>query len=155
MGKVTIRKMRSRDLATVSELAMLANPHAEKAKYKVHLEDELENCPDLAFVAAEDGKIVGYAMGEFHESHAVLEDIAVDKTHQGFGIGGRLLETELEALRTSRAKIVVAEVHYKCASAIPFYYKNGFRVSGVCLNFFGMGHDAIILQLLLAKTETK
>ena len=155
MGKINVRKMRDCDLATVSELAMLANPHAEKAKYTAHLEDELKNCPELAFVAVGDGKIVGYVMGEVHGSRAVLEDIVVDKTHQGRGIGGRLLETELGALRTSRAKIVVAEVHYKCASAIPFYYKNGFRISGVCLNFFGMGHDAIVLRLLLAKTETK
>ncbi len=155
MGNVVARKMRRSDLAAVSDLALLANPHAEKTSYNAHLEEELRDNPELAFVAVEDGKIVGYVMGDVHGSHAVLEDIAVDEARQNLGIGRMLLETELGALRTTEAEAVRAEVHYKCASAIPFYYKHGFRISGVCRNFFGMGHDAIILELLLAKTERK
>ncbi|MFP3985261.1 MAG: GNAT family N-acetyltransferase [Candidatus Bathyarchaeia archaeon] len=154
MNEVAIRKMKSNDLETVSELAMLANPFAEKEEYRKHLEEELENMAEFAFVAVRDRRVVGYVMGDVHGSHATLEDIAVDKPYQGQGIGTQLLETELKAInKSSRSKIVVAEVHYKCASAIPFYYKHSFRISGVCRNFFGMDHDAIILELILAKTE--
>jgi len=153
MKKVVIRKMKKSDLDIVSELAMLANPFAEKAKYRKHLEEALEAQPELAFVAVENGKVVGYIMGDVHNGHGVLEDIAVDKAHQHQGIGSLLLETEFKALKKSNAEIVMAEVHYKCASAIPFYYKHGFRISGVWRNFFGMGHDAIMLELILSKTE--
>ena len=49
-----------------------------------------------------------------------------------------------------------AEVHYKCASAIPFYYKHGFRMVGFSQNYFGLGHDAMILQKNLSdKTKCK
>lgn len=56
-------------------------------------------------------------MGDVHNGNGVLKDIAVDVAHQHQGIGTLLLETELRALRNSKSKIVVAEVHYKCASA--------------------------------------
>ena len=152
MTEIVVRRMRKADLPVVSELSMLANPHAEKAKYRTHLEEELRGNPGMAFVAVEDAKVVGYVMGAVHGSYAVLEDIAVDEAHQHRGIGTMLLEAELKASKSAASKIIVAQVHYKCASAIPFYYEHGFRISGVCRNFFGLGHDAVILELLLSKT---
>ncbi len=155
MRETSIRKMKKGDLETVSELAMLANPFAEKAIYRKHIEEELEEQPELAFVAVKNKKVIGYVMGDLHGSHSVLEDIAVDEAWQHQGIGTRLLETELRALKARKPEVLVAEVHYKCASAIPFYYKHGFRISGVVRNFFGMSHDAIILELILSKMEKK
>lgn len=153
MKEIIIRKMRKSDLDVVSELAMLANPFAEKAKYRKHIKEELENKPELAFVAVKNKKVVGYVMGDVHNGHGILEDLAVEVAHQHQGIGTLLLETELKALKNNKTKIIVAEVHYKCASSISFYYKHGFRISGVWRNFFGLGHDAIMLELILSKTE--
>lgn len=133
----------------VSDLAMLANPFAEKSKYRRHLEEELEDNSDLAFVAVKSGRVVGYVMGDVDGSRGTLEDIAVKKDMQHRGIGILLLRAELEVLTKRNPKIIVAEVHYECSSAIPFYYKHGFRISGVCRNFFGMKHDAIMLELLI------
>ena len=149
MQQIVVRKMKSKDLDIVSELAMLANPFAEKEKYREHLKEEFDSNSELAFVAVKGGRVVGYVMGDVHNSHSVLEDVAVDVEYQNQGIGTLLIEAELEALKNSKAKIIVAEVHYKCASSIPFYYKHGFRISGVWRNFFGMNHDAIILELIL------
>ena len=50
--------MREEDLETVSELAMLANPHAAKEKYREHVVDELKENPDLSFVAVSNGRVV-------------------------------------------------------------------------------------------------
>lgn len=144
-----IRKMRRSDLDTVSELAMLANPHATKEKYRKHILDELRENPDLSFVAVENGKVVGYVQADIHNDEAVLEDIAVAEEYQVKGIGKRLLNKELKALKRKGAKIVLAEVHYKCASAIPFYYNHNFRITGFVQDFFGIGHDTIILKLVL------
>lgn len=154
MKEIIIRKMRKSDLEIVSELAMLANPFAEKARYKKHIEEELESKPGLAFVAVKNNKVVGYVMGDITNGHGKLEDIAIDAAHQHQGIGASLLETEFKALKNTQIKIIVAEVHYKCASAIPFYYKHGFRISRVERNFFGVNHDAIILELILSKTNS-
>jgi ribosomal-protein-alanine N-acetyltransferase len=146
---VVIRKMQEKDLEAVSELAMLANPHAIKEKYLKHIVDELRENVDLSFVAVENGKVVGYAQAEAHNDEAVLEDIAVAKEYQGKGIGKRLLAKELKALKLKEARAVLAEVHYECASAIPFYYKNDFRMIGFVQDYFGIGHDAMMLKRIL------
>jgi ribosomal protein S18 acetylase RimI-like enzyme len=141
--------MRETDLDAVCELAMLANPHAVKEKYSEDILDELRENPDLSFVATDKGNVVGYVLAETHNSDAVLEDIAVAKEYQGKNVGKSLLEKELKVLKRKGVKIVLAEVHYKCASAIPFYYKHNFRITGFVQDFFGIGHDAIILKLVL------
>jgi len=149
MPKIVIRKMRRSDLNIVSELAMLANPFTTKEKYCKHILDELKENPDLSFVAVENGRVVGYVQAEVRNDQAVLEDIAVAKEYQGKGIGKRLLGKELKALKRKGAGMVRAEVHYKCASAIPFYYKYNFRITGFVQDYFGIGHDTIILKLVL------
>jgi ribosomal protein S18 acetylase RimI-like enzyme len=141
--------MRTTDLHTVCELAMLANPHAVKEKYSKLILDELRKNADLAFVATHNGKVVGYVLADTRNGEAVLEDIAVAKKCQGKNVGKSLLEKELKVLKRKGIKIVIAEVHYKCASAIPFYYKHNFRITGFVQDFFGISHDAIILKLVL------
>lgn len=141
--------MRRSDLDTVSELAMLANPFTTRKKYRKHLLDELKENPDLSFVAVENGQVIGYVQAEVHNDQTVLEDIAVAKEYQRKGIGKRLLNKELKALKRKGAGTVLAEVHYKCAPAIPFYYKYNFRIIGFVQDYFGVGHDTIILKLLL------
>jgi ribosomal-protein-alanine N-acetyltransferase len=145
VAKVTVRKMCRTDLSTVSELALLANPHAMKEKYSKHLAEELEKNADLSFVSIEEGKILGYAQADACKDFAILEDIAVSNEDQGKGVGTLLLKKTMEVLKKKKAKNVFAEVHYKCARAIPFYYRHGFRFVGFAHDYFGSGHDAIIL----------
>ncbi len=149
MSGIVIRPMREDDIEIVSEIAMLANPHAEKEKYREHILDELRSNPDFSFVAVGGEKVVGYVQGDIRGAMAALEDLAVAKEYQGKGVGTQLLSVELEALKKRGSKIVIAEVHYRNAEAIPFYYKHGFRLSGCAQDFFGIGHDAIILKLIL------
>jgi len=141
--------MREDDLEIVSELAMLANPHAKKETYRKHVADELKENPDLAFVAVAGEKVVGYVQGDTRGLMTTVEDLAVAKNYQEKGIGNQLIKSELEALRARDAKIVMAEVHYQNAQAIPFYYKYGFRICGCLQDYFGIGHDAIMLKLVL------
>ena len=154
MSSVKIRPMRKEDIEAVSELAMLANPFADKETYKKHLLDELELNPELSIVAVnEKDEVIGYAQADVHGKMAVLEDIAVSRDWQRKGVGRKLLEKEIEMLKEKEVKIVRAEVHYKCAEAIPFYYRFGFRISGFEQDYFGIGQDAIILKLELRKNE--
>ena len=149
MPRLIVRKMHLNDLDVVSSLAMLANPHAIKRKYKKLILNELRENPDLFYVATIDGKVVGYVLADIHDDEAVLEDIAVSERFQGGGVGRRLLNKELKVLKHKGVKLVRVEVHYKCASAIPFYYKHNFRITEFVQDFFGKGHDAIILKLII------
>lgn len=135
MSKIAIRKMCRGDLEAVSKLAMPANPHATKEEYSKHILDELRENQDLSFVASDKGNIVGYAQADIHNDKAVLEDIAVAIEYQGKNLGKHLLDKELKALKRRSAKIILAEVHYKCASAIPFYYKHNFRIAEFVQDF--------------------
>lgn len=147
MVEIAIRKMNKDDLPAVSELSLLANPHATKEEYSKLLERELEANPDLSFVATYNGSIIGYAQAEARKSkQAILQDIAVSKKFQGKKVGTRLLNKTIEAVEAKGARMMFAEAHYKCAAAIPFYYKHGFRISGFSQDHFGIGHDAIILK---------
>ena len=149
---ITIRRMREGDLDIVSELATLANPHVTRDEYRPHIVEGLRENPDLSLVAVKDGRVIGYVQADISDGKVILEDIAVAREYQGKGVGGMLLKEELEALRLRGAKIIIAEVHYKCASAIPFYYKHKFRIIGSIQDHFGIGHDAIILKRELKVT---
>jgi ribosomal protein S18 acetylase RimI-like enzyme len=92
---------------------------------------------------------IGYAQADVHEHQGILEDIVVAKDYRGKGIGKQLLNKILRTLRRRGATTILAEVHYKCASAIPFYYRQGFRIIGFMQDYFGIGHDTIILKLTL------
>lgn len=149
MSDIVIRLTREEDLEAVLELAVLANPHATREKYREHVVDELRENPELSFVAVDGDKVVGYIQADTRGSMTTIEDIAVAKNYQGRRIGEKLLMTELEELRKRDAEIVFAEVHYKNARAVPFYYRHGFRISGFLQDYFGIGHDTIILKLVL------
>lgn len=124
MSQIVVRPMCEDDLGIVSDLAMLANPHAEKEKYHEHIADELRRDPDLSFVATDRTKVVGYVQGDIRGTIAILEDLAVDRKYQNRRIGAQLLNAELEALKKKGSKIVISEVHHKNAKAIPFYYRH-------------------------------
>ena len=153
----SIRLMKEADLGEVAKLAVLANPFARDEKNPDRVTDEymknvrywLENFPELAFVAEENGGVVGYVAGEVRGEIGVIEDIAVAEAFQRKGIGSALMQRELEALRTKGARLAIVEVHYKNVSAIPFYYEFGFRISGCVRNKFGFGHDAVVLEKTL------
>ena len=81
MSDIVIRPMHEEDLEVVSELAMLANPHATKEKYREHVVDELKENPELSFVAVHDDKVVGYVQGDTRGSMTTLEDLAVAKDY--------------------------------------------------------------------------
>jgi ribosomal protein S18 acetylase RimI-like enzyme len=152
MLEINVRTMTETDLHVVSELALLANPHEIKERYTNHILAEMQTRPELSLVAVVDRKVIGYVQANLREDgSARLEDIAVDKEHQGKGVGDQLPTAELNKLRDMGAKSVLADVHYKCSSAIPFYYRHGFRISGSSQDYFGLGHDVVILLLQLQK----
>lgn len=147
MKEIRIRRMGESDLDSVSDLSILANPHAVKEKYRANLVRWVNEFGDLAFVAEKDGSIVGYVTGETSNDMAWIQDIAVAPEEQGKGVGNRLLHKQLQALKKHKPKTITVEVHWKNASAIPFYYQNGFRISGLGRNRFGLSQDAIFLEL--------
>ncbi|WXG43800.1 MAG: GNAT family N-acetyltransferase [Promethearchaeati archaeon SRVP18_Atabeyarchaeia-1] len=146
-GRITLRRMTEADTDTAIELAMLANPLAAKERYGKFIISQMSEFPELTFVAATDGgrRVVGYVTSDTSGDEACIEDIAVAPPWQRKGVGKMLLTESIRLLRERKTRLVKVEVHYKCSSAIPFYYAFGFRFASCTRDRFGKGEDAMTL----------
>lgn len=147
-GRLQIREMRESDLPVVSRLYTAANPHATATQIADWTGWILQKFPDLALVLERDGEIIGAITGEVKAGGGVgiIEDITIQERHRGRGYGSRLIDELLQRFRTRGVRKVRLEVHYRCAAALPFYYRHGFRMIRVVHDRFGSGHDAIELE---------
>ena len=117
---LTLRPGAEADLAGIARIQS-ASPHAAQWPPADYLAQRLT-------VATLHGQVVGFAVARSvaPDEHELL-NIAVEPAYRGHGIGGRLLESLLDAL----AGGVFLEVRESNTAAIAFYQKAGFRVSGM------------------------
>ncbi len=84
----------------------------------------LEKNPDMSFLAEEDGKIVGTALGSFDGRRGYLQKVAVDTESRRKGLGQQLVKKVIEKLRELNALYVPISVEQELVS---FYEKCGFK----------------------------
>ncbi len=146
-----IRLMRAEDLEIVSQLYELANPFTTAEHIRKWTTQNLATCPRLCHTALKGSEIIGATSGHVHEKGktGILDDIAVHPSHWKRGIGSALLRKQIREFKRMGTEEIVAQVHYKCSSALPFYYRYGFRMEKVVLDMFGLGEDGIIIKLKL------
>jgi ribosomal-protein-alanine N-acetyltransferase len=95
-------------------------------------------------------RIVGYTvcwrvLDELH-----LLNVAVHHGVRGSGLGRRLVEAALDQARRTGARVVYLEVRAGNVSARRLYRRLGFREVGVRRGYYGVGQDAIVMELVLA-----
>ena len=147
MLKFRIRPMDPEDLETLSMIYMLANPHANSEAIEKWTRDTLGKFPEMCYVAEVEGKVVGGVSGLRRDPDVgVVDDLAVAEEYQGMGVGSALLTRVLGEFKKAGLKVAMLEVHHLRSEAIPFYYRHGFRISGSAQDYFGVGHDAIIMR---------
>jgi ribosomal protein S18 acetylase RimI-like enzyme len=140
--RTTIRRMELEDLPAVYRLGLrcwdvLDKPYNYWSIREVaeHLETE----PELSFVAVEDSVVVGFVLGA--DSYEILEDtghlewVAVAPENRGDGLGGRLIETFVEVLRSRGRREVVADVSSKNEASHAVFERAGFH-EGIQITFF-------------------
>jgi N-acetylglutamate synthase-like GNAT family acetyltransferase len=92
------------------------------------------------FVAeAADGRIVGTvacSVSNAEEGH--LRGMAVDPAWQGSGVASALLGAAEAALAEHRCARVTLDTTSVLSRARRFYERNGYRLSGIVTDFFGM-----------------
>jgi ribosomal protein S18 acetylase RimI-like enzyme len=96
----------------------------------VHVRELLENRQSHGLEYVVDGQVVGFILGAsmlFHYGRVFeINDLAVDTSFQGQGIGKALLERCISDLKSMN--IVAAHLVTKCDGPLPeFYEKYGFK----------------------------
>ena len=140
--RTTIRRMEVEDLPAVYRLGLrswdlLDVPYNYWSIREVA--EHLETQPELSFVAVDDGAVVGFVLGA--DSYEALEDtghlewVAVASEYRGQGLGGRLIETFVDVLRTRGLREVVADVSSKNETSRLAFERAGFH-AGIEITFF-------------------
>lgn len=170
MEDLMIRKVRADELEeltvissrTFDESFAAFNTEEDMAQYLAEafspeqLGSELSNPESDFFFAVLDGTFVGYM--KTNTGHAQsddrfpdalqLERIYVLATHQGKGIGQRLLDEAMRMAREARHPMVWLSVWERNPGAIRFYERNGFRVFDTCLFLLGKDEQTDVMMRL-------
>jgi ribosomal-protein-alanine N-acetyltransferase len=97
-------------------------------------------------VVEEDGAVVGYAGLADMGDEAYVQTIGVTRTHQGRGLGARLLQALLDDAERRGAPRVGLEVRVDNAPAIALYERFGFRGIAVRKRYYQpSGTDALVM----------
>lgn len=137
-----IRPMEVRDFAAVYELGLRSYKVTDKP-YNYwsirEVADHLERNPSLCFVAEDDGRVVGFLLGderfEILDDTAHLEWIAVDEAYRRQGLARRLLTEGVAAVERLGKRAVVADVASDNPYSRGLAAKLGFE-EGISVTYF-------------------
>ncbi|MEU1704493.1 ribosomal protein S18-alanine N-acetyltransferase [Streptomyces sp. NPDC005706] len=102
-------------------------------------------------VAEGDGRIVGYAGLAAAGDLGDVQTIAVARSHQGTGLGGRLLTELLKAATAFECAEVMLECRVDNVAAQKLYERFGFVPIGFRRGYYQPGNvDALVMRLTTA-----
>jgi ribosomal protein S18 acetylase RimI-like enzyme len=136
---IKIRLMKADDFDAVvgidKKISRAARPDYYQIKFErlVHSKDYL---PTSLVAEDQDGKVVGFVMGELYigeygisQEKATLDTIGVDPDYQHKGIGERLISEFIDHLMTLGVKKINTLVDWNDSRLIQFFSANQFTLS--------------------------
>ncbi len=109
------------------------------------------NAGHIALKAKLESELIGFLIYEsiFPEIH--LLSVAVDKTHQGKGIGRLLMQTLFQQAKVQDMQIIYLEVRQSNQIAIMLYESFGFKVDAVRVDYYKKPkpEDALLMSIAL------
>lgn len=140
MGLITIRPLVPEDICSALELEREANT---RPWTRGVFEDELR-APNRRYLAADGGRLVGYAGVMVVGDEAHITNLGVEPTSRRRGIGRRLLRCLMEESEAMGARHVTLEVRSGNHAALALYQRFGFELEGERHRYFG-DCDALIM----------
>lgn len=138
---ISIRQFDAKDLEDILQIEKSSFSHPYNKSTFLHLFSTY----NTGFLVAEHDGIVGYIIYSVDHSGTIVS-IAVDPTERRSGVGSKLLREAMSEL-CSRVKTIELQVSAKNTRAIAFYFKHGFKPSGILKNYYPDGSDAMIMKL--------
>lgn len=134
---IKVRRMKIEDLAEVLRLGNTELDLDNKLYHKFWDQDELFKSftkdPEHCIVAEEEGKIIGFGIGnkqafsQSKEKIAIIGWIVVHKKHRRKGIGMLLCNNLIEKLKQSGAKRIIADIESTNEASIKMLEKLSFK----------------------------
>lgn len=144
-----VERMRWWDLEEVGALEGVLFPDGPWTAGQ--LWSELARVPESRWylVARRAGRIVGYAGVFLIGPEADVQTVAVAPQEQGRGTGRVLLGALVDRAREQGASVLQLEVRADNAAALGLYADMGFVTDGRRRDYYGRGHDAVLMSLPL------
>lgn len=109
------------------------------------------NAGHIALKATLESELIGFLIYEsiFPEIH--LLSVAVDKNHQGKGIGRLLMQTLFQQAKVQDMQIIYLEVRQSNQIAIMLYESFGFKVDAIRVDYYKKPkpEDALLMSIAL------
>ena len=109
------------------------------------LKQELVNYKTKYIIAKEKNEVVGFAGISVIFDEATLNNIVVEKSCRGKGIGEEMLETLIDLCSDMNLKTFTLEVNVENTPAIKLYEKFGFKNLGIRKKYYNNTTDAYIM----------
>ena|ERR1035437_2724006 len=121
------------------ELLLLADPSKKTIERYIYESD--------VYIALINNEVIGvYVLTIISEGIIELKNIAVDKNHQGQGIGKRLVLDAIQRARNKEVKRIEVGTGNSSLSQLALYQKCGFRIVGVKKDFFIENYPEEIIE---------
>jgi ribosomal-protein-alanine N-acetyltransferase len=140
-----LRRFSLADLDKILEIEKLSFPYRE-AWSKEYFEILYQKNPEEFIVAEENGKVVGYTIGQLKNDSAEIISLAVAPNWRKKGIGKALTEFLINHFRGKKIKEIFLHVRTKNEVATSFYQNLGFEVSKTIKNYYRNGDDAYLMK---------
>jgi ribosomal-protein-alanine N-acetyltransferase len=123
------------------ERACFHDPYTDRL-----LNELIKTRQEQFFVAADDGEIIGYAVGSANGKEGHIVSVAVDPRHRRKQVGTTLVSAVTASLTAEGIRQIQLEVRKGNAGAIAFYERMGYRIFSEIRHYYNDGEDAWILR---------
>ena len=145
-----LRPMNVNDVAAVTALEGEVFAPSNHTPWSAQLfSDDLAEPGHIWWVAHDEGQIVGYAGAVMAGGDAQVSNVAVAEGRRREGVAGRLLARVTYDAQMLGAATSSLEVDADNAAAQRLYAQLGYREVGRRPNYYGKGHDALIMEAQL------
>ncbi len=145
-----LRPMSLNDAEAVASLEAAAFSSAPHVAWKRQMfEDELVLPGRSWWVAHDRGSVIGFAGGQLCGDDFEISDVAVADDRRREGIATRLIARLAYDAQMLNALTISLEVDVDNEPARSLYGKLGFEQTGRRPNYYGQGHDALIMAAKL------
>ena len=142
---IKLRRFSLSDLDQMMEIEKASFPNRE-AWSRDYFESLYKIYPEGFIVAENNGKIIGYIIGQPKEDLAEIVSLAVGPDFRQKGIGTKLTNFLIEHFKEKGLKEISLCVRTKNKKGISFYQNLNFKILKKIKNYYRNGNDAYLMK---------